>query len=224
MKKLVWLLLMINVGLLTYFNLDRILPSAPQAKHAEIDPEKISVLSQKEIEVLPKKVVGASPALTPTATIATAASCYEWGVFSAANLTGAQSAADKLSLHGTVKEQTSQQAKRFWIYNPPFKTSQEAQVKAAELNALGIEDIFVVQEAKWKNAISFGTFEDESLALKLMSELKAKGVKNVAKALRYQGEGHSSLIFNNLAEAEAARLRELKPDFPEANLKEITCH
>jgi len=219
MKKLVWLLLIINAGLLTYFNLDRILPSAPQIKHAEIDPEKISVLSQNEIEALPKKVV--STQSTPT--IATAASCYEWGVFSAANLTGAQSAVDKLSLHGTVKEQTSQQAKRFWIYSPPFKTSQEAKVKAAELKALGIEDIFVVQEAKWKNAISFGIFEDENLALKLMSELKTKGVKNVAKALRNQGDGHSSLIFNNLAETEAARLRELKPDFPEADLKEISC-
>jgi len=221
MKRLVWLLVLINVGLLAYFNLDRILPSTPQIKRAEIDPEKISVLSQKEIEALPKKAAALPPAAPKSAS--TVKSCFEWGIFSSASLTGAQSAVEKLALQASVKEQTSQQAKRFWVYSPPLKTAQEAQSKAVELKALGVEDLFVVQESKWKNAISFGVFEDEQLAIKLMNELKAKGVTNVVKALRNQGKGHFSLLFNNLADEEVTELKQLKSDFPEATLKAVAC-
>lgn len=219
MKRLVWLLVFINIGLISYFNLDRILPSAPQVKLTEIDAEKITVLSQKQIEALPKKTVSTSPTSPPPAT-----SCFEWGIFSASSIASAQSAVTKLALQATLKEQNSQEAKRFWVYRPPAKTAQEAQTKAAELKAAGVEDLYVVQDPKWKNAISFGIFEDEQLATKLLNELKAKGVKDVVKALRNQGQGHSSLLFNNLTTTEVTALNKLKPDFPEADLKEVGCH
>lgn len=237
MKLLVWLLLIINLLLLAYFNIDHILPSVPIAKTVEIAPENIKVLSQKEIEALPRKTITpAAPVVTANldtaitlpnahaAPTATPTSCFEWGVFSANSLTTAQNAVAKLALQATVKEQTSQQAKRFWIYKPPLKTAEEAQLKAAELKALGVTDIFVVLEPKWRNAISFGVFEDEQLANKLLNELKAKGVKDVVKALRNQGKGHSSLIFNNLAANQITALKQLKSEFPEAALKEVGCN
>lgn len=230
MKWLVWALVLINLGLLAYFNLDHILPSAPIAKATEINPEKIKVLSQKEIEALPKKAVESPPAAkaAPQADTVVPASavsaCFEWGVFSANNLASAQSAVAKLNLQTTVKEQNSQQASRFWVYEPPLKTAAAAQAKAAELKALGIGELFVVQEPKWKNAISFGIFEDEQLATKLLNELRAKGVKDVVKTLRNQGKGHSSLVFNNLAVNQLATLKQLKSEFPEAALKEVACN
>jgi hypothetical protein len=136
---------------------------------------------------------------------------------------GAQTAVSKLSLQAATIEQTTQDAKRFWVYRPPLKTAQEAQIKAAEFKAMGVQDIFVVQEPKWRNAISFGVFEDEQLATKLMNELKAKGVRDVVKALRNQGKGHFSLLFKNLAEPQVTALKQLKPTFPEAELKEVSC-
>lgn len=221
MKRLVWLLVFINIGLLAYFNLDHILPSTPQVKLTEIDADKISVLSQQQIDALPKKAASVPSPLPPPPAVT---ACFEWGVFSASSIAGAQSAIAKLALHATVKEQNSQEAKRFWVYRPPAKTAQEAQTKAAELKAAGVTDLYVVQDPKWKNAISFGIFEDEQLATKLLNELKAKGVKDVVKTLRNQGNGHSSLRFNNLTEAEATTLKQLKSDFPEAGLKEVSCH
>lgn len=228
MKYLFWLLVIINIGLFTYFNLDRILPSQQQVKPAEISPEKIQVLSQNQIEALPKKEA-TSPPETPTPQQVTTppaatTACFEWGVFSNANLANAQHAVTKLALRATVKAQNSQQAKRFWVYRPPLRSAAEAQQKAAEFKALGVQDLFVVQEAKWKNAISFGIFEDEQLANKLQQELLAKGVKNVEKTLHNQGAGHSSLLLGNLAENDAAELRKLKPNFPEADLKQVSCN
>lgn len=237
MKWLVSVLVILNLGLLIYFNLDHILPNAPLAKVAEITPEKITVLSLKQIETLPKKVAELANATRPKLTAEPAIAnpivgdnvvgnnaCFEWGVFSPASLSDAQSAIAKLNLQATVREQTSQQAKRFWVYKPPLKTAEEAQSKAIELKALGITDLFVVQELRWRNAISFGVFEDEQLANKLLNELKAKGVKEVVKSVRNQGKGHSSLLFSNLAANQITALKQLKSDFPEAALKEMTCH
>jgi len=238
MKKLVWLLALINVGLLAYFNKDVLLPSAPRAAMIAIKPEKISILTQQQVDALPSKgaapsapttaaisppTVDASVAAIPSPVAASANSaCYEWGVFSAANLTGAQSAVSNLSLQAAVKEQSSLEAKRFWVYKPPLKSAEAAQAKALELKALGVNELYVVQEAKWKNAISFGIFEDEQLATNLLNELKAKGVKEVFKALRNQGKGHASLQFSKLTAAEVLALKKLKPDFPEADVKELS--
>ncbi len=221
MRALVLLLILVNLGLLAYFNRERFLPSVPQSQFTEINPEKITVLNQQQIEAMPKKAATSAP---PPATISTIAkTCMEWGVFSDTNLAAAQSELSQLSLQATVKSETSQDAKRFWIYKPPLKNSQEALAKAAELKALGIEDIFVVQEPKWKNAISFGVFQDEQLATKLLNELKAKGVKDAVKALRNQGKVHSSLLLTNLTDTEIATLKKLKPEFPAANLKDVSC-
>ncbi|PKO52686.1 MAG: sporulation protein [Betaproteobacteria bacterium HGW-Betaproteobacteria-20] len=229
MKKIVWLLVFINIGLFAYFNLEHIIPGAPKATRAEINPEKINVLSPQQINALPKKSAGAlTPDAVSTNAVATStanveASCYEWGIFSTVSLGNAQRAASNLLLQPTVKEQTSLEAKRFWVYKPPMKSAEAAQAKALELKALGVQELFVIQNSRWKNAISFGVFEDEKLASSLLNELKAKGVKDVVKALRSQGRGHASLLFNKLTDADAVALKKLKPDFPEANLKVVSC-
>lgn len=221
MRALVLFLVLVNIGLFAYFNRERFLPTVPQAPFSEINPEKITILNAEQVAALPKKV--ASPPPPPAQEPSTTKVCMEWGVFSDINLASAQSELAKLSLQSTVKQESSQDAKRFWVYKPPMKNQQEALAKAAELKALGIDDIFVVQEPKWKNAISFGVFQDEQLATKLLNELKAKGVKDAVKALRNQGKVHSSLLVTGLTELDIASLKKLKPEFPAANLTETSC-
>jgi len=222
MKRFFWLLVLINLALLAYFNLGYLLPEKPEIKLAELSPEKIKVLSQDELNALPKREATAPVIDTPAP--ASVATCFEWGVFSDSNISSAQKALDKLSLQATTKEQSSEQPKRFWVYKAPAKTLAEAQKRAAEYKALGIEDLFVVQEEKWKNAISFGIFEDEKLATKLQHELQAKGVKNVEKTLRNQGKSHYSLMLHNLTENDSTEIKKLKPSFPAAELKEVSCN
>lgn len=245
MKKLVWFLVLINVALLSYFNIDRILPNSPTVTLPAIQPEKIRILNQEQIDTLPKKDAPIkAPSIVPTSLLSTNTStientalvpepaptstpiittCYEWGVFSAASLTSAKFAASKLSIQPVIKEQTSSEAKRFWIYKAPLKSVEAAQAKALELKALGIQDLYIVQDARWRNAISFGVFEDEKLANHLLNELKTKGIKDVVKALRNQGKGHASLLFNKLTDTQIIELKNLKPEFPEAEFKEISC-
>ena len=220
MKRFFWLLVFINIGLLTYFNIGQILPGKPEVKVSEINPDKIKLLSPSEIDALPKKT-SSPPAIVepPSVTM-----CVEWGIFSDASLATAQKALAKMAIQANAKEEKSNQPKRYWVYKPPVKTTAEAQKKAAEFKALGVQDLFVVQEEKWKNAISFGIFEDEQLAEKLVQELRAKGIKNVEKVLRTNGKGHHSLLLGSISENEIAELKKLKPDFPTAELKEVSCN
>jgi len=224
MKRFFWLLILINLGLLAYFNIGYILPGKPEIKLTEISPDKIQLLSQAEIDALPKKQAAIPLISSPSLEAQTKTACYEWGMFSDITLAKAQKALAKIAIQATEKEENSDQPKRYWVYRPPTKTTAEAQKIAAELKELGIEDTFVVQEDKWKNAISFGIFGDEQLANKLVLELKAKGVKNVEKTLRTNGKGHHSLIFSTLNQNEITELNKLKPDFPTAELKEVNCN
>ncbi|MBM3350987.1 MAG: SPOR domain-containing protein [Betaproteobacteria bacterium] len=222
MKKLFWLLVFINLGLLAYFNVSHLLPEKPPISSHEIDAHKIQILSSEQIAALPKKTVKTdSPATVSTPTKST---CYEWGVFSDSDLTNAQSAASRLALKHTLKEQSYQQAKRFWVYIPPLRSSTEAQNRVTELKIAGIEDLFVVEEQKWKNAISFGIFADEQLAIELLNTLKRKGVKEVVKSLRTRGNNHSSLLLRDLNDTELAEINKLKPDFPGADLHKTSCN
>lgn len=217
MKRVFWLLVIVNLVLLGYFNAALLLPSKPEIKLAEIAPEKIKILTQSEIDALPLK--------TPIASdVAQEENCYEWGTFSDTNISKAQNMLANLSIEAIAKEFNSEQSKRFWVYRAPLKSTAEAQKKAAEFKALGVRDLFVVQEEKWKNAISFGIFEDERLATKLMQELRAKGIKGVEKSVRSNGQGQHILTLSTLSENQIFEINQLKPNFPAAELKQVSCN
>lgn len=226
MKWIVWLLVIVNVLLLAYFNLDLSSTAPVAAIHQSLQPEKLKLLTPQEIEALPKKESEVKAieavALVPDPVPVTAG-CYEWGSFSAVNLRRARNVLNKYSLNATVKQQTSQESTRYWVYIPRLRTAALAQAKADELRALGVEDIFVVQEPQWHNAISFGVFKDEQLATKLLEELKGKGVVSAVKAVRNQEKGQASLFISNMTSDTAAEIEKLKPDFPGSELKQATC-
>jgi len=222
MKWIVWLLLIVNLLVLAYFNLDLSPTANAPVNHQPIQPEKLKLLSPQEIDALPKKEPEAKP-IEPIAYVPPTVACYEWGTFSANNLRRARAVLDRYSLAAIVKQQTSQESTRYWVYIPRLRSAELAQAKAEELRALGVEDIFVVQEPQWHNAISFGVFKDEQLATKLLEELKAKGVVSAVKGVRNQEKGQASLFISNMPSDTAAEIERLKPDFPGSELKQATC-
>jgi hypothetical protein len=220
MKWLLGLLLLVNVGLLVYFNLDVIAPK-PAQMNAPINPEKLKILDQKALEAMPRKVAAVQVA---AAVEAPATSCYEWGNFTASNLPSAQVALVKLGLEGVAKQADTDKAdRRFWVYYPPLKNAQLAQEKANEIKALGIGEIFVVQDSQWRHAISFGLFQDEKLATNLLNDLQAKGVKGATKALRSPGKNISSLMIKAVTPEAALELQKISPEFVGSELKVATC-
>ena len=223
MKWVVWLLLLLNVLLLAYFNLSATPASSPSLSHQPIEPEKIKLLTPQEIAALPPRPVEAAEA-QPIAPVPVKYGCYEWGSFSIVSLPRARNIITKFSLNATVEQQTSQEATRYWVYIPQSKSLQEAQTVLDDLHGKGVSESFIVMEPQWRYAISLGVFKDEQLAAKLLEELKTKGVSSAVKGLRNHEKGQASLLINNMSSDMASEIDRLKPDFPGSELKEVACH
>ena len=237
MKLFVCLLVLFNVSLLAYFNMDLIAPKPMVVDHS-IQPEKLKLLSEKEIEVMPKKNV--RPSASATGPVVNAAaqlsvhnveqapqvptSCYKWGNFTKTNLPSAQVVLVRLGLQSVVnQEAVAQVDKRFWVYYPPLKSAALAQQKSTEIKALGINELFIVQDSQWRNAISFGLFQDEQLATNLLNELQTKGVKGVTKALHNPGKSLTSLFIKAVTPDAALELQKIKPEFVGTELVSVAC-
>ena len=78
---------------------------------------------------------------------------------------------------------------------------------------MGVTELFIVQDSQWRNAISFGLFQDETLASALLTDLQAKGVKGATKALRSPGKSLNSLLIKAVSSAAALELDKIKPEF-----------
>ena len=217
-------LVMLNLAVLIYFNLDLITPKQT-ITFQPINPEKLKILTQQELITMPKKVKTESTDLTVVDnTVNEAKSCYEWGSFTANNLPAAQVALVKLNLKNVTQQTTTiVNDRRFWIYYPPLKSAQLAQLKAAELSSLGVTELFVVQDSQWRNAISFGLFQDEQLATNLLNDLQTKGVKGVTKALRNPGKNNLSLLITEVGTQAAFELQKITPEFLGTELKLSAC-
>ena len=217
-------LVLLNVAILIYFNLDLITPKQT-ITFQPINPEKLKILTQQELITMPKKVKLDTAALPVVDnTVNEAKSCYEWGSFTANNLPAAQVALVKLNLKNVTQQTTTiVNDRRFWIYYPPLKSAQLAQLKAAELSSLGVTELFVVQDSQWRNAISFGLFQDEQLATNLLNDLQTKGVKGVTKALRNPGKNNLSLLITEVGTQAAFELQKITPEFLGTELKLSAC-
>jgi len=226
MKWVVWLLLLLNVVLLAYFRLGMQHHVEPVAGHEAINPDRIKIVTPEELAQLPKKEQPPPPESTPPpAPMAAtpAAFCYEWGSFAAADATRARAALDKLGLKATAKQQTPQEAIRYWVYIPSRKSMEEAQAKVDEIKALGIEESYIVQDPKWRYAISLGVFKDAALATKFVDEMHNRGVKSAIKGQRNPEGGLTGFTIDSITPDQAEEIGKLKPDFPGSELKQVDC-
>lgn len=211
-----WILifLLLNAALLAYFNMDSILPKAQVVKQ-EVNPEKLKLLMDSDFDTLKKKTQTASNAAT---------SCYKWGKFTASNLAAAQKVTESLGLEAElIQDASTQPDRRFWVYYPPLASAELAKSKADEIRRLGVDELYIVQGTKWRNAISFGLFAEEPLATALLRELKSQGVRNAVKSLRTQGQSKGSLLAKAVTSEKAVELYKVRPEFLGTDVVPVPC-
>ena len=213
MRMFILLLVLVNVALFAYFNMDKVLPKkAPTYK--ELNPGKLKLLMDEDFGGLEKKKLSARPLNY----------CYKWGGFTDANLTAAQEVMARLGLEADVVQESGvKQERRFWIYYPPLATTEKAQAKVEEIKKLGVDELYIVQDSKWRNAISFGLFSEEPLANNLLKNLRAKGVNHAVKSLRNQGNATSSLVAKSVSAESAVELYKIRPEFVGSEVMPVAC-
>lgn len=179
----------------------------------QISPEKVKLLKPRSKD----KAAAALPSSPPQPTRA----CLEWGSFAAEDAPRAAAALARFDLAGKLSQREVSDA-GWWVYLPPLKTKVEADTKASEVKALGISDLYVVQENnQWRFALALGTFRSEEAANNYLAQLQQKGLRSAAVGPR--SAISSIFVIRDPDDAIAAKIAGLEADFPNAQLTATAC-
>lgn len=215
MKWLFWLLLLASLVFFAFMQWGSAWTG--DSKNLQSQPP----LNAEKIKLLPAPV--ASPPAAPSA-VQAAAACMEWGGFSGNDLTRATAAMDTLKLGDSLTRRQVEHVSGYWVYIPPLKTRAEVDKKVAQLNTLGVEEYFVVQEAgKWRNAISLGVFKTEGAAQKFLESIQNKGVKSAMAGERMSKFMLTVFVLKNPDAETAAKVVALQNEFAGSELKAAAC-
>ncbi|MEW5889315.1 MAG: SPOR domain-containing protein [Pseudomonadota bacterium] len=134
----------------------------PERLGAQLAPEKIKVVS-----------VGTPP---PAAAVSFACrSISGLAREQAERLAQQLQAADK-QLKTELRQE--EEPASFWVFIPPLPDRAQAERKAAELRALGVRNVLIIQEGPNRNAISLGVFRGEQGANDELAALRRRGVRS----------------------------------------------
>lgn len=178
----------------------------------QISPDKVKLLKPAVARPAERKdrAAQALPSLV----------CLEWGGFVAEDTARAAAALAKLEFGDKVTQRATGDG--YWVYIPPLKTKADADKKASEVKALGITDLYVVQDAgPLRFAVSLGAFRTEDAANNYLAQVKQKGVRSAMAGPR--GTVSNVFVIRDPGDAGAAKMAELKAEFPAATLKAAAC-
>jgi hypothetical protein len=211
MRLLFFILLLLNATAFGYIRFAESRAGAGnQIALLQIAPDKMKLLKPGAPLPARKEAARPQPALV----------CLEWGSFSAEEVARAGAALGKFALGDKVSQRDAGDS--YWVYIPPLKTPADAEKKAGELKARGVTDFYIVQDNdQWRYAVSLGVFKTEEAANISLGQLRQKGVRSAVVGPR--GVKSSTFVIRDPGDAAAAKIAELKADFPAAELKATTC-
>lgn len=74
--------------------------------------------------------------------------------------------------------------KGYWVYLPPYSSLLEANRALLSLQALGLEDVAVIYNGEWKNAVSLGYFLRQKNAINRKKSLEKRGWEPLLRVQR----------------------------------------
>ena len=211
MRTLAILLLLANLTLFAYTRLDSGAGEGVRLKQ-QVRPDKIKLLTPQEVA-----------ALGPASAASLADVCLEWGPFGDVDRTRAQSDVESLALGKLLTQKRIETSAAYWVFLPPFASKAAADKRAAELRASGLKDVFVVDGGPQRFAISLGAFRTEDAANAYLAELAKQGIAGARAGPRPQVIVQTLLVIRDPQQPLLARLRELAPSYPGAEVKIGAC-
>jgi hypothetical protein len=212
MRTALLLLFIANVVLFGYARLDRAAQSEAGRLSAQIQPERIRVLSSQQVAALGPGKVAALPDV-----------CVEWGPFAEADRVRAQADIEPLQLGRLVTQRPVAAEPMWWVNTGPVASRSAADKRASELRLLNIDDLSVVDAGKGQFTVSLGMFRTEAAANARVEALATRGVAGTRVEPRQTGATQAMLIVRDPPQAALARLRELQPQYPGSDVKVGAC-
>ncbi len=163
----------------------RLVTEAPlpvsRAAVVQSPPLDASTVEEKVEAPAPVPPVPAPEALAPQACV----------VFSGLSADQAHELSARIAKAGTgftLAESRSEAPSSWWVHVPSQGSKEASDKKAAELRRLGVDDLFIMQEAGPNQfAISLGLYKNEQAATRHLEALKEKGVRSAQIVTRGAG-------------------------------------
>jgi cell division protein FtsN len=169
----------------------------PERVNRQVEPERIHVLTQQEVQALRVKAKEnpreAPPAPPPPGSSAVPApiaaadlagsSCVEVGDFTIENSERVRQRLATLATGERLTVRSVDAPGWFMVFVPPFKTRAEADRKADELRKAGVKELLVIADnSPMRYGIALGSFKDQDLANRHFADLERRGIKGVRVA------------------------------------------
>ncbi len=170
----------------------------PERLSNQLNPERLHLVSTSPAPAAQPVAARTAPveeeakvAATPADGVADAQAPQACVVFAGLNAEQAGELAARISKAGTgfaLTERRSEVPSSWWVHIPSQGSKEGADKKVAELRRLGVDDLFVMQDAgPSQYAISLGLYKNEAAAKRHLDSLKDKGVRSAQIATRGAG-------------------------------------
>jgi len=208
----------------------------PERVNRQVEPERIRVLTQPEVQALRAKAkempreAPPQPAPPPPNASAAGASiavsdlagmtCVEVGDFTIENAGRARQRLDALGLGDRLTVRSVDAPGWFMVYVPPFKTRAEADRRAEDLRRAGVRELLVIGDnSPMRYGIALGSFKDQELAIKYAADLERRGIKGVRVADKSSNVQVTRFQLRSVDAALAESLRTLQKEFNAARFQ-----
>jgi len=169
----------------------------------QLNADQITIVPPRPAVVIPRKVA-----------------CMEWTGVSDTDLASARIAIDALQLGERVTVIDLAPSPGWWVFIPPLNSTIEVSKKIAELEGLGLREHYIVESGPMRNAVSLGMFSTEDAANTFLEAQRERGVRSARVGKRE----HRHVFRVREPDAPvAARLGEIKANFPGTELKTLDC-
>jgi SPOR domain len=212
MRTLVILLILANLTLFGYTQLDGVGSGEGVRLAQQVQADKITLLTPQQVA-----------ALGPAKASALADVCAEWGPFSDAERGRALADLDPLALGKLLAQKRVETNASQWVYLPPLANKAAADRRATELRSAGLKDVVVVDGGPQRFALSLGAFTSEDAANAYVADLRKRGVDGARAGAREQVVVQTSLVVRDPPQAAVARLREISPGYAGTELRLGSC-
>lgn len=122
-----------------------------------------------------------------------------------------------------IQPRQTQVLESTWVYLPPFKNRQAADMAQQRLNQLGIADYMVVTQGQFDNAISLGRYRNPANVQQRLKELSTKGYQNIKTQERYKSDTRYWLNVKISPKESQALLSAFNKHFKNLTLKPVGC-
>lgn len=219
-----FLLLLANLGFFAwaYFEAGRG-SDERQLVEQQLNPQEIRLLSADQVAKLAGERAKQSAERPKPPPKASVIACLELGGFSPAEAASVQQALEPLALGSRLSRRRAEEVASYWVFMPPLRNRQAANLKAAELRKLGVEDFFIVlEDPKLRFAVSLGVFKTEEAARARLAELRTKGVRTARVGPKETPVQKVYFSIKEVPDALATKLGDLRQTFPGTELKECS--